>query len=547
MAKIAKVQVPMDFGIEYLGLPSHGNLKFLLKDGEEIYANSTVMSYNSPTIKKMTIEDGRTTTLVDVTAFSKDAVQCFLEASYSGNLTKISQTIFRDVNSMCHLFQVTWLSDKCFKYFQSRVDTVQVDNFPHQLYVYEEAMFILDKQERRDYLDSVIKKFTSQTACTEHFATNYLEDISSCSKRSLDVIMEMTANHAHVLVDVLVNNFEKRNSSLVENSRYILERLDLSICPPTYESSYRRLLEKLENIDSPSTEDYKLIVKILQQSNNALKQIREFVSFKSLPNLFHNFQQLKNIRDPAALTTFMVESSLATNIYIVFDAFYCWLLEKQTVGSPSVSKTDSFVVMLSEQLSKSKNRWGPLAREYIEHKTKPWSGGLTAKIQQNLNLVTENQYSLTKSISKYTPEEFFARDHLIKFRHKEESCTECNEAGDCGFILRVTAETEDTSFNIQLIIDPSLYPGDIHLHKESLASAEKLHMALDVTNHNGNGNRPVTWYGKPCRDGTNQYWSWGPYRFYTKGQGQDPPGDIFEQRLYYGSDVNIRPVIYLFD
>ena len=76
MATVPKVTVPTNFGIEYLNSPSHGNLKFLLEGDEELLANSSIMSFNSPVIKKMTIEDGRTA--VDVQDFSKDSVQCFL-------------------------------------------------------------------------------------------------------------------------------------------------------------------------------------------------------------------------------------------------------------------------------------------------------------------------------------------------------------------------------------------------------------------------------------------------------------------------------------
>ena len=72
MVSISKVTVPMDFGIEYLNSPSHGNFKFLFHEGKELLANSAIMSFNSPVIKKMTVEDGRTT--VDVHDLSKEAI-----------------------------------------------------------------------------------------------------------------------------------------------------------------------------------------------------------------------------------------------------------------------------------------------------------------------------------------------------------------------------------------------------------------------------------------------------------------------------------------
>ena len=101
---IPKVQVPMDFGVQYLGSPSHSNLKFLLESGEELLANSMIISYNSPVIENLTTNLFQST--IEVQDFSKDAVQCFLEASYSGDGKKISRSNFREVNKMGHVFDV---------------------------------------------------------------------------------------------------------------------------------------------------------------------------------------------------------------------------------------------------------------------------------------------------------------------------------------------------------------------------------------------------------------------------------------------------------
>ena len=149
MIDVPNVKTPMNFGIEYLGSPSHGNLRFLLDDDEELLSTSAIMSFNSPVIKKMTLEDGRTT--VDVQDFSKEAVLCFLGASYSGTLGNISKTIFRDVNKVANVFNVTWLADRCFDYFKTLTDAVTEDNIADQVYVFEEAMLVLEKLKKRDY------------------------------------------------------------------------------------------------------------------------------------------------------------------------------------------------------------------------------------------------------------------------------------------------------------------------------------------------------------------------------------------------------------
>ena len=125
------IQVPMNFGLEYYGSPSHGNLKFLLKD-EVLLANSAIMSFNSPVIKKITLELYQTE--IEVNKFSKSVVQCFLEASYSGTLKDISKLNFRDLNKIAHVFEVNWLIQKCFEYFQELTESVREDNFDEQLF-----------------------------------------------------------------------------------------------------------------------------------------------------------------------------------------------------------------------------------------------------------------------------------------------------------------------------------------------------------------------------------------------------------------------------
>ena len=136
-SKIPNLQVPMNFGLEYLDSPSHGNLKFILKD-EVLLANSAIMSLNSPVIKKITIELFQTEILVE--EFSKPAIQCFLEASYSGDLTRISKFNFQDLNKMVHVFEVKWLIGRCFEYFQGLRESVKEDNFDEQLFLFDQLL-----------------------------------------------------------------------------------------------------------------------------------------------------------------------------------------------------------------------------------------------------------------------------------------------------------------------------------------------------------------------------------------------------------------------
>jgi hypothetical protein len=191
----------------------------------------------------------------------------------------------------------------------------------------------------------------------------------------------------------------------------------------------------------------------------------------------------------------------------------------------------------------------------IMHKTKNL-GGLAEKIFPNSTI---DHYHRAISIEEYSPQELFTRNHDVKFKMKTDLITNPCKQGDCGFILRVTAATgeRDDSFNIQLVIESDIYPGDIHFHKESL-SVENMHLTLDITegrkkascnDASDNGgemyiNLPVTWQGKPHRDGSSKYWCWGSHHFYSEHEGLMPAEESFIGRWFWGSAARIRLVVY---
>ena len=532
----------MNFGVQYLGSPSHSNLKFLLESGEELLANSMIISYNSPVIEDLTTNLFQST--IEVQDFSKDAVQCFLEASYSGDVKKISRSNFREVNKMGHVFDVAWIVDRCYKYFKSLTETVNVNNYTEQVFVFEEAMSMFTKLKKRNFVELVVKKFTSLTTCTEQFVPKYLSEISSCSTTTLDVIIEMTGKEEYILIQVLVNHLENNNCVIDPNTRYILENVTFSSCEAAHKPLYLELIEKLESIDSPSKEDFKLIVGLLKRFYSASSQSQELEVVKkagSAPYLFHNFQQLQDIDDLETLATFLEESPLVTSSYSFYDAVFCWLFYKFDVHSndPFVTITNQFVTKFSD-IMKSRG-WDPLPREYIcidtDYKNySPVFGDFTAKILKNGHMVTEDKSSYNRivSASEYTPDALFSRNHDIKFQYKQSEFA-CYREGHCGFILRVTAASGelDDSFNIQLVTDPDLYLDDLHFHEETSSVIGDFHLALDIkSSGNYHKDTPITWYGKPCKDATSRYWCWGANMLFAFSEGGHPPSDYFNYIRY---------------
>ena len=271
----------------------------------------------------------------------------------------------------------------------------------------------------------------------------------------------------------------------------------------------------------------------------------------SLANLHcDRLGQLKNNRKHLdELTTFLIASPLVKNFYIFFDAIEIWLSEKPNeLSKRPIIDFDGYVKSLENMVVKK--GWQFLAQEYVSASTdRYYMNGLTGKILSSHNLTTNENYIRVTSNLDYTPDELFGRNHDIKFKY-ESRCGNslCIDTGDCGFILCGTSGQYISGylFLFHLLINPKLYPDDMHLHINSV-QAENLHLALDITNSAGRTmlNVPVTWHGLPSRDKISKYWRWGHHCFYEKGEGLQSGYTPFSYHKHHGSSCKIRPVVFV--
>ena len=155
-----KVCVPADFGRHHIGAPSHGNLTFNLIEGVQIKANSIILSLNSPVIDDLTTNLHLTS--LEAEDFTREAVDCFIEASYTGEVEALNKGNFRDVNKMSHVFQVSWLVARCKEFFVSYVDTLHSESdYSDLLFAVDEAVYLQSAMKKNDFWNLVIKKMSS--------------------------------------------------------------------------------------------------------------------------------------------------------------------------------------------------------------------------------------------------------------------------------------------------------------------------------------------------------------------------------------------------
>ena len=223
-----KVCVPADFGRHHIGAPSHGNLTFNLAEGVQIKANSIILSLNSPVIDDLTTNLHLTS--LEAEDFSREAVDCFIEASYTGEITVGN---FRDVNKMSRVFDVSWLVARCEKYFVSYLDKLDSESsYPDILFAVEEAVYLLSTVKKRDFLNLVVEKIITISAATrDSFIKQYLSDFAYSSSFNIDACIAIVNTDVHVLVELLILHLEQKgNKSLDQSSRYLLRNIDMKFC-----------------------------------------------------------------------------------------------------------------------------------------------------------------------------------------------------------------------------------------------------------------------------------------------------------------------------
>ena len=237
-----EVTVPMNFGRRLLNSPTHNTLKLNSSDGGEVFASSVIMSFNSPVIDHMTTTLHMTS--VDMLEFSEAAVQMFVDAAYSGTVLGLNREIFRDVNKMANVFEMTWLAEQCAEYFAVLASTVETASISELFDLFEEAAYVMENLNKDNLFEALVEKIEF-LGCQEQLLKKYLdgEDTDSLSIKRLDMIIKLAGKeYSWVIVESLTNHLsrslETKSSAggISKQSKYLLDSLEWNICWQSHKS-----------------------------------------------------------------------------------------------------------------------------------------------------------------------------------------------------------------------------------------------------------------------------------------------------------------------
>ena len=476
------VTVPMNFGRHLLSSPTHNTLKLNTSEGGVVYASSVILSFNSPVIDHMTTTLHMTS--VDMLEFSETAVKVFVDAAYSGIVEGLNRDIFRDVNKMANVFEVSWLAGECAQYFSEIADSVQAASYKELLYLFDEAAFVFEHLGTKEFLKIAIRKI-EMLEWKQQFLNEYLFNAEGLSTKKLDMVIKLAGGQVYCVVKTLCTQLTEQLGGqntiikLSDHSRYLLDNIDLHSCrqsdPALFEELFN-ILEKLpENVDN-----LKWTYQLYRNShtNNLLSMVSRS---NDIANLYMNgidFEMSFN-----ELLDWISSSGMVRNILMAIEAVWTWdAFRYYHLDITNSSQLPKLVSDLSNL--QAKRGWKLLPHSFLNLNV--YFSGIFIKNENYLRCDrfcqcpedTPSSVLIDCAETYSNPLTLLFRDSELTFHYKPPSVSHCDLPGECGFILKTIPHHAGLLNKLRLCVEKEDYLNKtVHFHEE--LRAENMHVFLE--------------------------------------------------------------------
>ena len=203
--------------------------------------------------------------------FTKPAVDCFVEAIYSGEVDKLEKNIFEEVNKMAHVFEVSWLTKRCLKFYKAEVVKFENNSYEEMLFACEIASRAQYNLNDSRYVNYFVKNVTFSGNGKFIFLRRYMAGFAELHKRQIDMSFAIAANDLNMISNFLTTyvSLTLKCEGLDENSLYMLQKLDVQKFSGTFPSDLNELTDFVVSIskDSESAEMKGCLEKFVKGTN----------------------------------------------------------------------------------------------------------------------------------------------------------------------------------------------------------------------------------------------------------------------------------------
>ena len=135
--------------------------------------------------------------------FTKPAVDCFVDAMYTGEVEKLEIGIFEEVNKMAHVFDVSWLGKRCLKYFKTDVLKFENASYDDILFACEIASRADHNLKQSKFVSCFVKNVTFGEIGKSTFIQRYMAGFAELPKRRIDMSLAIAGNDLNIIGNCL--------------------------------------------------------------------------------------------------------------------------------------------------------------------------------------------------------------------------------------------------------------------------------------------------------------------------------------------------------
>ena len=203
--------------------------------------------------------------------FSTEAVDCFIDCLYTGEVDSLCKPVFEDVNKIAHAFEVSWLVKRCFQFYKSDILNFEKNSYQEVFFACEIASRAHYNLKQRRYVSCFVKNLVSRDISKTMFLQRYMSDFAELSKRQLEMSIAVAGNGSHEIMRLVISylTLVLKSRNIDKNSLMLLQLFNINKFRRENPSYFRDTANLLLEISEVSErEEVKEVVKKFVKHNN---------------------------------------------------------------------------------------------------------------------------------------------------------------------------------------------------------------------------------------------------------------------------------------
>ena len=148
---------------------------------------------------------------------------------YTGEVDTLEKDNFEDVNKMAHVFDVSWLTKRCLKFYKTDVLNFENNSYDEILFACEIASRAHYNLKQSNYVGCFVRNMTTRNIGKMIFLQRYMADFADLSKRQIDMSLAVAGSDYNIIITILTFHLTKvlRCKNVDENSLYLLRNFSV--------------------------------------------------------------------------------------------------------------------------------------------------------------------------------------------------------------------------------------------------------------------------------------------------------------------------------